>query len=51
MDAEKLKARKQIKFFEIPLFEDDLHDSGVSILRVKIKVINAVQLFFFFLLL
>jgi hypothetical protein len=32
-----LKAREQIKFFEeVLLFEDELHDHGVSSLSVKI---------------
>uniref|UniRef100_A0A8C6WAB3 TIP41-like protein n=1 Tax=Nannospalax galili TaxID=1026970 RepID=A0A8C6WAB3_NANGA len=38
IDTEKLKAREQIKFFEILLFEDELHDHGVSSLSVKIRV-------------
>uniref|UniRef100_A0AC11EHM3 TOR signaling pathway regulator n=1 Tax=Ovis aries TaxID=9940 RepID=A0AC11EHM3_SHEEP len=37
IDTEKLKAREQIKFFEeVLLFEDELHDHGVSSLSVKI---------------
>nr|XP_015848384.2 TIP41-like protein [Peromyscus maniculatus bairdii] len=37
--TEKLKAREQIKFFEeVLLFEDGLHDRGVSSLSVKIRV-------------
>nr|KAF6414588.1 TOR signaling pathway regulator [Molossus molossus] len=37
IDTEKLKAREQIKFFEeVCLFEDELHDHGVSSLSVKI---------------
>lgn len=37
IDTEKLKAREQIKFFEeVLLFEDELHDHGVSSLTVKI---------------
>ncbi|XP_044537426.1 TIP41-like protein [Gracilinanus agilis] len=40
IDTEKLKAREQIKFFEeVLLFEDELHDHGVSSLSVKIRVI------------
>ncbi|XP_036129069.1 TIP41-like protein isoform X1 [Molossus molossus] len=39
IDTEKLKAREQIKFFEeVCLFEDELHDHGVSSLSVKIRV-------------
>uniref|UniRef100_A0A8C6B3P2 TIP41-like protein n=1 Tax=Monodon monoceros TaxID=40151 RepID=A0A8C6B3P2_MONMO len=39
IDIEKLKAREQIKFFEeVLLFEDELHDHGVSSLSVKIRV-------------
>ncbi|XP_032016957.1 TIP41-like protein [Hylobates moloch] len=39
IDTEKLKAREQIKFFEeVLLFEDELHDHGVSSLSVKIRV-------------
>lgn len=34
---EKLKAREQIMFFdEVLLFEDELHDHGVSMISVKI---------------
>lgn len=37
IDLEKLKAREQIMFFdEVLLFEDELHDHGVSMLSVKI---------------
>lgn len=37
IDTEKLKAREQIMFFEeVLLFEDELHDHGVSSLSVKI---------------
>ncbi|XP_005993451.1 TIP41-like protein [Latimeria chalumnae] len=39
IDMEKLKAREQIMFFEeVLLFEDELHDHGVSSLNVKIRV-------------
>ncbi|KAG8515800.1 TIP41-like protein [Galemys pyrenaicus] len=39
IDTEKLKTREQIKFFEeVLLFEDELHDHGVSSLSVKIHV-------------
>ncbi|XP_028936889.1 TIP41-like protein isoform X2 [Ornithorhynchus anatinus] len=39
IDTEKLKAREQIRFFEeVLLFEDELHDHGVSSLSVKIRV-------------
>ncbi|XP_057177377.1 TIP41-like protein isoform X2 [Triplophysa rosa] len=39
IDVEKLKAREQIKFFEdVLLFEDELHDHGVSMISVKIRV-------------
>nr|XP_033798386.1 TIP41-like protein [Geotrypetes seraphini] len=39
IDTEKLKAREQIQFFdEVLLFEDELHDHGVSSLSVKIRV-------------
>ncbi|XP_029434954.1 TIP41-like protein [Rhinatrema bivittatum] len=39
IDTEKLKAREQIMFFdEVLLFEDELHDHGVSSLSVKIRV-------------
>uniref|UniRef100_A0A8C4S564 TIP41-like protein n=1 Tax=Erpetoichthys calabaricus TaxID=27687 RepID=A0A8C4S564_ERPCA len=37
IDMEKLKTREQIVFFEeVLLFEDELHDHGVSMLNVKI---------------
>lgn len=37
IDIEKLKAREQIMFFdEVLLFEDELHDHGVSMISVKI---------------
>lgn len=37
IDMEKLRAREQIKFFEdVLLFEDELHDHGVSMISVKI---------------
>lgn len=37
IDMERLKAREQIMFFdEILLFEDELHDHGVSMISVKI---------------
>lgn len=43
IDLERLKAREQIMFFdEVLLFEDELHDHGVSMLSVKI-VSFAVQ--------
>lgn len=39
IDTEKLKTREQIMFFEeVLLFEDELHDHGVSGLSVKIRV-------------
>ncbi|XP_075957758.1 TIP41-like protein isoform X1 [Anarhichas minor] len=39
IDMEKLKAREQIMFFdEVLLFEDELHDHGVSMISVKIRV-------------
>ncbi|XP_034044688.1 TIP41-like protein [Thalassophryne amazonica] len=39
IDLEKLKAREQIIFFEeVLLFEDELHDHGVSTISVKIRV-------------
>ncbi|KAF7651231.1 hypothetical protein LDENG_00113810 [Lucifuga dentata] len=39
IDMEKLKAREQIVFFEeVLLFEDELHDHGVSMISVKIRV-------------
>ncbi|XP_072231768.1 TIP41-like protein [Leuresthes tenuis] len=39
IDIEKLKARENILFFdEVLLFEDELHDHGVSMLSVKIRV-------------
>ncbi|XP_056673275.1 TIP41-like protein [Monodelphis domestica] len=39
IDTEKWKAREQIKFFEeVLLFEDELHDHGVSSLSMKIRV-------------
>ncbi|XP_040006638.1 TIP41-like protein isoform X9 [Xiphias gladius] len=39
IDMEKLKAREQIMFFdEVLLFEDELHDHGVSMISVKINV-------------
>ncbi|POI30362.1 hypothetical protein CIB84_005889 [Bambusicola thoracicus] len=38
INTEKLKAREQIMFFEeVLLFEDELHDHGVSSLSVKIS--------------
>lgn len=37
IDLEKLKVREQIMFFnEVLLFEDELHDHGVSMIGVKI---------------
>ncbi|XP_007899520.1 TIP41-like protein [Callorhinchus milii] len=39
IDLEKLKAREQIMYFEeVLLFEDELHDHGVSMLSVKVRV-------------
>lgn len=39
IDLEKLKVREQIMFFnEVLLFEDELHDHGVSMIGVKIRV-------------
>ncbi|XP_067350702.1 TIP41-like protein isoform X3 [Channa argus] len=39
INMEKLKAREQIMFFdEVLLFEDELHDHGVSVISVKIRV-------------
>ena len=38
IDTGKLKAREQIKFFEKVLFEDELHNHGVSSLGVKMRV-------------
>ncbi|KAM3601591.1 uncharacterized protein V6R79_015364 [Siganus canaliculatus] len=39
IDMEKLKTREQIMFFdEVLLFEDELHDHGVSMISVKIRV-------------
>ncbi|XP_054611643.1 TIP41-like protein isoform X2 [Dunckerocampus dactyliophorus] len=39
INLEKLRAREQIVFFdEILLFEDELHDHGVSMISVKIRV-------------
>ncbi|KAA8586362.1 hypothetical protein FQN60_000198 [Etheostoma spectabile] len=39
IDMEKLKAREQIMFFdEVLLFEDELHDHGVSMISAKIRV-------------
>ena len=49
IDTEKLKAREQIKFFEeVLLFEDELHDHGVSSLSVKIvSIANLFKINFF----
>lgn len=49
IDTEKLKAREQIKFFEeVLLFEDELHDHGVSSLSVKIvSTVNLFKINFF----
>ncbi|XP_043928282.1 TIP41-like protein [Protopterus annectens] len=48
INTEKLKTREQIIFFEeVLLFEDELHDHGVSSLSVKIRVMPSC----FFLLL
>ncbi|KAM9776519.1 TIP41-like protein isoform X1 [Syngnathus typhle] len=39
INLEKLRAREQIVFFdEVLLFEDELHDHGVSTISVKIRV-------------
>lgn len=39
IDLDKLKVREQIMFFnEVLLFEDELHDHGVSTIGVKIRV-------------
>ncbi|XDV54932.1 hypothetical protein PO909_023118 [Leuciscus waleckii] len=44
IDMEKLKAREQIQFFEdVLLFEDELHDHGVSMISVKIRVMLCVN--------
>lgn len=39
IDTEKLKAKEQIKFFEIFLLKDELHNQGISSVSVKIRVI------------
>ncbi|XP_048458802.1 TIP41-like protein isoform X2 [Rhincodon typus] len=40
IDLEKLKTREQIMYFEeVLLFEDELHDHGVSMLSVKVRSI------------
>lgn len=45
IDLEKLKAREQIMFFEdVLLFEDELHDHGVSMISVKIVSNDAFAL-------
>jgi len=37
IDVDRLKVRDQISFYsDIMLFEDELHDSGCSVLSVKI---------------
>ncbi|NXP84035.1 TIPRL protein, partial [Passerina amoena] len=42
INTEKLKAREQIMFFEeVLLFEDELHDHGVSSLSVKVLCLPA----------
>lgn len=39
IDLERLKTREQILFFDdVLLFEDELHDHGVSMISVKIRV-------------
>ncbi|XP_057677615.1 TIP41-like protein isoform X2 [Corythoichthys intestinalis] len=39
INLEKLRTREQIMFFdEVLLFEDELHDHGVSMISVKIRV-------------
>lgn len=46
IDMEKLKAREQIMFFEeVLLFEDELHDHGVSTISVKIVSVTSQKTF------
>lgn len=41
IDMEKLKARENIMFFdEVLLFEDELHDHGVS--KISVKIVSFV---------
>lgn len=48
IDLEKLKAREQIMFFEdVLLFEDELHDHGVSM--ISVKIVSDVHFFLCFL--
>lgn len=43
IDIEKLKAREHIMFFEeVLLFEDELHDHGVSMINVKIVSVSLI---------
>lgn len=43
IDIEKLKAREHIMFFEeVLLFEDELHDHGVSMISVKIVSVSLI---------
>lgn len=45
IDIEKLKAREQIMFFDdVLLFEDELHDHGVSM--ISVKIVSSVHFFF-----
>lgn len=45
IDIEKLKAREQIMFFDdVLLFEDELHDHGVSM--ISVKIVSSVLFFF-----
>lgn len=43
IDIEKLRAREQIMFFDdVLLFEDELHDHGVSM--ISVKIVSPVQI-------
>lgn len=45
INLEKLRAREQIVFFdEVLLFEDELHDHGVSM--ISVKIVSAVLIRF-----
>lgn len=45
INMQKLKAREQIMFFdEVLLFEDELHDHGVSMISVKIVSASSVDI-------
>lgn len=46
LNIEKLKERENILFYEeVTLFEDELHDSGISNLNVKLVIMNTMPFY------